>query len=112
MKPFITEEQLALYKYQRGSKYYGMPMSNILHLELADFLTSQHFKPMKKNQNFRELIGFFEYFMHRKINDDKWEIWCPDLSRFYLCFEKSDWEGSTTGECCRTYCVPSFPDDE
>ena len=51
MKPFITEEQLALYKYQRSSKYYGMAMSNILHLELADFLTSQHFKPMKKNQN-------------------------------------------------------------
>ena len=111
MKPFITEEQLALYKYQRGSKYYGMAMSNILHLELADFLTSQHIKPMKKNQNFRELIGFFEYFMHRKINDDTWEIWCPDLSCFYLCFEESDWEESATGEHCRFYSVPPLPDE-
>lgn len=50
--------------------------------------------------------------MHRKINDDKWEIWCPDLSRFYLCFEKSDWAGSATGEHCRFYSVHSLPDDE
>ena len=100
MKPFITEEQLALYKYQRGSKYYGMPMSNILHLELADFLGAKHFK-----SDIRELPKFFEYFMHRKINDDTWEIWCPDLSCFYLCFEESDWEESATGEHCRFYMV-------
>ena len=37
MKPFITEEQLALYKYQRSSKYYGMPMSDILNFEFANF---------------------------------------------------------------------------
>ena len=107
MKPFITEEQLALYKYQRGSKYYGMPMSAILNFEFADFLGAKHFK-----SDVRELPKFFEYFMHRKINDDKWEIWCSDLSRFYLCFEKSVWEGSATGECCRFYSVPALPDDE
>ena len=106
MKPFITEEQLALYKYQRSSKYYGMAMSNILHLELADFLGAKHFK-----SDIRELPKFFEYFMHRKINDDTWEIWCPDLSCFYLCFEKSDWEESATGEHCRFYSVPPLPDE-
>ena len=106
MKPFITEEQLALYKYQLGSKYYGMPMSNILHLEFADFLGAKHFK-----SDIRELPKFFEYFMHRKINDDTWEIWCPDLSCFYLCFEESDWEESATGEHCRFYSVPPLPDE-
>ena len=106
MKPFITEEQLALYKYQRGSKYYGMPMSAILNYEFADFLGAKHFK---FKSDIRELLKFFEYFMHRKINDDKWEIWCPDLSCFYLCFEKSD--VSASGEHCRFYSVPPLPDE-
>ena len=112
MKPFITEEQLALYKYQRGSKYYGMPMSNILHLEFVDFLNTQHLKRIREYQgysDFRELLKFFEYFMHRKIENDTWEIWCPDLSCFYLCFEKSD--VSSSGEHCRFYSVPPLPDE-
>ncbi|HEZ4097464.1 TPA: DUF1132 family protein, partial [Neisseria meningitidis] len=36
-KPFITQAQLALYKYQPSSKYYGKTMAYTFASELLDY---------------------------------------------------------------------------
>ncbi|MDU4876024.1 MAG: DUF1132 family protein, partial [Neisseria subflava] len=53
MKPFITEAQLALFKYQAGGKYFNCPMSYIAQQEFVEF---------SRNNHTEDLIFYFSHF--------------------------------------------------
>lgn len=77
MKPFITEAQLALFKYQAGGKYFNCPMSYIAQQEFVEF--SKINRSIKFN-----IIEYFDFFYHRKLNEEVWEIVFDDDSSLLI----------------------------
>lgn len=74
MKTFITEQQLALYKYQPQSRYYNWSMANIVYAEWDCFM-----KQISNNIDV-DIIGLFEHFLHKKIAEDTWQYYFFDGS--------------------------------
>ncbi len=70
---FITEQQLALYKYQPQSRYYNRPMSEIVYSEFNLFMKSIQYKH-------DDIINLFEYFLHKRINKTTWQYYFSDGS--------------------------------
>ncbi|WP_185291190.1 DUF1132 family protein, partial [Neisseria meningitidis] len=64
-KPFITQAQLALYKYQPSSKYFGQSMAVIAQSEFVEFAK------INKSEN---VIDCFSFFWNRRIKHDIWLI--------------------------------------
>ncbi|MEZ7688772.1 DUF1132 family protein [Neisseria sp. 20925_1_37] len=75
MKPFITEAQLALFKYQAGGKYFNCPMSYIAQQEFVEF---------SRNNRTEDLIFYFSHFWNREIKKDIWEISFSDNSSLLI----------------------------
>ncbi|WP_150540320.1 DUF1132 family protein [Neisseria meningitidis] len=70
-KPFITQAQLALYKYQPSSKYFGQSMAVIAQSEFVEFAK------INKSEN---VIDCFSFFWNRRIKHDIWLISFSDNS--------------------------------
>lgn len=71
---FITEAQLALYKYQAGGKYFGKTMANIFATELLHYAEIHKFKINEEIQ----------WFLNRRISNDVWKIYFNDDSVAYI----------------------------
>ena len=74
MKPFITEAQLALFKYQAGGKYFGRTFAIIFAEEILEF--------SKKNKFI--IIEQIQWFLNRKISNDVWKLYFNDDSVLYI----------------------------
>ncbi|KGJ31050.1 DUF1132 family protein [Neisseria mucosa] len=74
MKPFITEAELALFKYQLESKYFGRTFAIIFSEEILEF--------SKKNKFM--IIEQIQWFLNRKISNDVWKIYFNDDSVLYI----------------------------
>lgn len=70
---FITEQQLALYKYQPQSRYYNWAMSDIVSSEYNDYMK-------QVNYYCDDVLALFVHFMHRKVYDDTWQYYFSDGS--------------------------------
>lgn len=73
---FITEQQLALYKYQVNGKYFGKSMAEIAKAELLAYMYS-----VKANHNPIELLN---HFWNRRIDKNVWCFQFPDESRIAI----------------------------
>ncbi|WP_308075315.1 DUF1132 family protein [Neisseria polysaccharea] len=73
-KPFITQAQLAMYKYQPSSKYYGQSMAYIFASELLDYSKVNKFI-------IHEAI---QWFLNRRISNNIWKIYFSDESVAYI----------------------------
>lgn len=67
---FITEAQLALYKYQVESKYFGKTMADIFSAELLEY---------SRNNNFY-VIECISWFLNKKISSNVWKVYFSDES--------------------------------
>ncbi|HFC8546322.1 TPA: DUF1132 family protein [Neisseria lactamica] len=74
-KPFITQAQLSLYKYQVGGKYFGHPMAGIAQSEFVEFA---------KINKIENVIECFSFFWNRRIRNDIWLISFPDNSEMVI----------------------------
>lgn len=74
-KPFITQAQLALYKYQPSSKYFGQSMAVIAQSEFVEFAK------INKSEN---VIDCFSFFWNRRIKHDIWLISFSDNSEMVI----------------------------
>lgn len=80
MKPFITEQQLALMKYQPNSKYFNETMASIAMNEFLSFLHGL-FENKVTPLDTRE---YFNHFLHRQIDDKTWIYYFQDDSRLAM----------------------------
>ncbi len=55
-KPFITQAQLALYKYQPSSEYFGQSMAFIAQKEFEEFVN---------NVKEYDILESFSYFLNK-----------------------------------------------
>lgn len=72
MKMFITEQQLALYKYQPQSRYYNWDMASIVVEECKEFVRLTNYRD--------DIFLLLEHFLHKKIAKDIWEYHFMDNS--------------------------------
>lgn len=83
---FITEAQLALYKYQANSRYFKESMSYIAKSEFFEFA-----KFSQKNLN---VVDCFAHFWTRRLDSNSWEVSFSDGSILLIRFVKeNDEEG-------------------
>ncbi|HEZ3913769.1 TPA: DUF1132 family protein [Neisseria meningitidis] len=73
-KPFITQAQLALYKYQPSSKYYGKTMAYTFASELLNYSKVNKFIIHEEIQ----------CFLNRRISNNIWKIYFSDESVAYI----------------------------
>lgn len=73
-KPFITQAQLALYKYQPSSKYFGKTMAYTFASELLDYSKVNKFIIHEEIQ----------WFLNRRISNNIWKIYFSDESVAYI----------------------------
>lgn len=73
---FITEAQLALYKYQAGGKYYQCPMSHIAQQEFIEF--------SKISSDADDVIKCFSHFWNRRVISNVWEVLFSDNSSLLI----------------------------
>lgn len=73
-KPFITQAQLALYKYQPSSKYFGKTMAYTFASEFLDYSKVNKFI-------INEAI---QWFLNRRISNNIWKIYFSDESVAYI----------------------------
>lgn len=86
-KPFITQAQLALYKYQAGSKYYGQSMALIAQKEFEEFVN---------NVKEYDILESFSYFLNKRVAHNIWKIYFSDESVIFI--RKSEENGKTVHE--------------
>nr|WP_238137674.1 DUF1132 family protein [Neisseria meningitidis] len=63
-KPFITQAQLALYKYQPSSKY----------LAVDALIASKEFEEFVRNVKEYDVIECFSYFLNKRVTHNIWKI--------------------------------------
>lgn len=73
---FITEAQLAIYKYQVSGKYYSYSMSYIARQEFIEFA--------KVSNAAEDVIECFSHFWNRKIAKNVWHISFSDNSSLLI----------------------------
>ena len=73
-KPFITQAQLALYKYHPSSKYFGKTMSSTFASELLEYSKVNKFI-------IHEAI---QWFLNIRISNNIWKIYFSDESVAYI----------------------------
>ena len=86
-KPFITQAQLALYKYQPSSKYFGQSMAFIVQKEFEEFV---------KNVKEYDVIECFSYFLNKRVTHNIWKIYFSDESNIFI--RKSEENGKISHE--------------
>ncbi|QOG39022.1 DUF1132 family protein [Neisseria gonorrhoeae] len=84
-KPFITQAQLALYKYQPSSKYFGQSMAFIAQKEFEEFV---------KINKYENIIESFSYFLNKRVAHNIWKIYFSDESVIFI--RKSENDGHKT----------------
>ncbi|HHK5604928.1 MULTISPECIES: DUF1132 family protein [Neisseria] len=101
---FITEAQLALYKYQAASRYFNQPMSLIARNEFIEF--------GKVSKSAVNVIECFSHFWNRKIDNDIWEFSFPDGSTILIKRVKEKDEEKYYFQCASDSvdCSGLFPD--
>ncbi|WP_448324125.1 DUF1132 family protein, partial [Streptomyces sp. DSM 41493] len=86
-KPFITQAQLALYKYQPSSKYFGQSMAFIAQKEFEEFVN---------NLKEYDILESFSYFLNKRVAHNIWKIYFSDESVIFI--RKSEENGKTVHE--------------
>ncbi len=86
-KPFITQAQLALYKYQPSSKYFGQSMALIASKEFEEFV---------RNVKEYDVIECFSYFLNKRVTHNIWKIYFSDESNIFI--RKSEENGKISHE--------------
>lgn len=67
---FITEAQLALYKYQDGTEYFNKTMAEIFSVELLKYSKKQYFY----------VVECISWFLNKKLSSNVWKIYFNDES--------------------------------
>ncbi|SUA20820.1 phage associated protein [Neisseria gonorrhoeae] len=73
-KPFITQAQLALYKYQPSSEYFGQSMAFIAQKEFEEFVN---------NVKEYDILESFSYFLNKRVAHNIWKIYFLMSLLFY-----------------------------
>lgn len=73
---FITQQQLALYKYQPTSKYYQHLMAEIAKVELLAYMNS-----VKAQHNPIELLN---HILNERVDDNVWCFHFRDNSKLFV----------------------------
>ncbi|QXN34334.1 DUF1132 family protein [Neisseria gonorrhoeae] len=74
-KPFITQAQLALYKYQPSSEYFGQSMAFIAQKEFEEFVN---------NVKEYDILESFSYFLNKRVAHNIWKIYFSDESVIFI----------------------------
>ncbi|EPG0789161.1 TPA: DUF1132 family protein, partial [Neisseria gonorrhoeae] len=79
--------QLALYKYQPSSEYFGQSMAFIAQKEFEEFVN---------NVKEYDILESFSYFLNKRVAHNIWKIYFSDESVIFI--RKSEENGKTVHE--------------
>lgn len=87
MKTFITEQQLALYKYQPQSRYYNWTMASIVVEECREFVKLTNYNG--------DIFLLLEHFLHKKITPNNWQYHFMDNSILNMTLDEDIYKFTT-----------------